>query len=141
MKTSARNQFWGEVVALKRGPVSAEVVLRIDGGEQVVAVITDASVAHLGLKEGGRACALIKAPSVLLTLDDTLRISARNRLAGKVIRCQEGPIMGEVTLQLNSGPQLTAVVTAGSIRALGLKEEMEAWALIKATNVILAVED
>ncbi|NJN45485.1 MAG: TOBE domain-containing protein, partial [Candidatus Competibacteraceae bacterium] len=35
MKTSARNQFWGEVVQVQKGAVNAEVALRLTGGEQL----------------------------------------------------------------------------------------------------------
>ncbi len=65
-KVSARNQLAGTVSAVVPGAVNAEVHLDLDGGGSVVAVITQTSVANLGLAKGQRAVALIKASSVIL---------------------------------------------------------------------------
>lgn len=69
MKTSARNQLQGQITQLKKGAVNAEVVMRLDGGEEITAIITNTSVERLGLKEGGNAYALIKASDVILAVD------------------------------------------------------------------------
>lgn len=66
MKISARNQLSGTVVSVKRGAVMAEVVVRTDGGEEIVAAITMGSVESLGIREGGRVVAVIKATEVML---------------------------------------------------------------------------
>ncbi|MBI5335387.1 MAG: TOBE domain-containing protein [Burkholderiales bacterium] len=68
--TSARNQLWGRVLRLVRGPVNAEVTLDIGGGKTVTAVITHDSVCALGLAEGSRACAVFPASSVILSVVD-----------------------------------------------------------------------
>lgn len=52
MKTSARNQFLGKVKSVKHGPINAEVILDIGGGDELAAVITQDSAEHLGLTEG-----------------------------------------------------------------------------------------
>jgi molybdate transport system regulatory protein len=52
MKTSARNQFLGKVVAIKNGAVNDEVELEITDGLRLVAVVTHDSVASLGLEPG-----------------------------------------------------------------------------------------
>jgi molybdate transport system regulatory protein len=49
MRTSARNQFEGEVVELKHGAVNDEVTLRTQDGLEIVAVITHGSATSLGL--------------------------------------------------------------------------------------------
>lgn len=69
MKTSARNQLRGQITQLKKGAVNAEVVIRLDGGEHITAIITNTSVERLGLKEGGNAYALIKASDVIVAVD------------------------------------------------------------------------
>src|SRR5574340_36266 len=139
MQTSARNQFLGKVTTVKKGAVNAEVILDIGGGEQLAAVITNDSVDHLDLKPNDEAYALIKAPWVILTTDDSLRTSARNRLCGTVVRCQEGAVNGEVIVELAGGKTVAAIVTNDSIRSLGLKVGVRACALIKASHIILAV--
>lgn len=140
MKTSARNEFLGRVKALNRGPVNAEVILDIGGGNDLVAIITQESVDNLGLVIGKEAYALIKAPWVIITAADSqLKTSARNKLCGVVSRCQEGAVNGEVVIDLGGGKSVTAIITNESIKSLGLKEGVPACALIKASHIILAV--
>lgn len=67
-RLSARNQWPGTVARVTPGAVNAEVVLDIDGGGSVVAIVTQPSVAALGLAVGARATALFQAASVLLAV-------------------------------------------------------------------------
>ena len=69
MKLSARNMLKGTVVKVTRGAVNAEVTIRLEGGTEVVAIITNASVDRLGLKENVPAYAVIKASSVMVAVD------------------------------------------------------------------------
>lgn len=139
MKTSARNQFLGKVKSVKHGPINAEVILDIGGGDELAAVITHDSAEHLALEPGVEAYALIKAPWVIVTTDESLKTSARNRLCGTVVRCQEGAINSEVVIELPGGKLVVATVTNESVHELGLSAGKRACALIKASHVILAV--
>jgi len=139
IKTSARNQFLGKVQSLKQGEINTEVILDIGGGDELVAIITRDSVAHLELAEGTEAYALIKAPWVILTTDTSLKTSARNRLCGVVARCQEGAVNAEVVIELPGGKHLAAIVTNDSTHSLGLREGARVCALIKSSHIILAV--
>ena len=139
MKTSARNQFIGKVKSVKHGPINAEVILGIGGGDELAAVITRDSAEHLGLIEGMEVHALIKAPWIIVTTDDSIRTSARNRLCGSIVRCQEGAINSEVVIELPGGKLVVATVTNESLHELGLAEGKRACALIKASHIILAV--
>lgn len=142
MKSSARNQFVGRVVRVTPGAVNGEVVLDIGDGQQIVSIITNESIEDLKLKKGREAYALIKASAPILVLEEPpLHSSARNRLCGTVVNCIEGAVNGEVTLELAGGKRFAAIITNESIRVLGLKEGMRACALIKASSVILAVND
>lgn len=67
--TSARNKLIGKVSRLVIGTVNSDVTLDIGGGKSVCAIITNTSATDLGLKEGLPACALFKAPSVILMKD------------------------------------------------------------------------
>jgi molybdate transport system regulatory protein len=69
MQLSARNQIPGTVVRITRGAVTAEVVVRIDGGHEIVSIITLNSVKTLGLKKGSRVTAVIKSTDVMLGVD------------------------------------------------------------------------
>ena len=66
MKTSARNQIQGKVVAVKTGDVNAQVKVDIGGGNVITSVITIDSVNELGIKEGAEVLVIIKASSVML---------------------------------------------------------------------------
>jgi molybdate transport system regulatory protein len=65
-RLSARNQLSGVVASVTPGAVNAEVVIDIDGGASVAAIITQASLKNLDLAPGVRATALFKASSVIL---------------------------------------------------------------------------
>jgi len=69
MPLSARNQLAGTVMSVKKGVVTAEVIVRLDGGEELVSVITLASVKNLGLKKGARVKAVVKSTDVMILID------------------------------------------------------------------------
>lgn len=141
MKTSARNQWYGKVSAIQRGTVNDEVSLALPGGHSVVAVVTHESTETLGLAVGGEAVALVKASSVLLVDDDGMaeRLSTRNRLRGTVSSVQRGAVNAEVSLTLEGGAVVTAVVTNESVAELGIAEGQALVAAFKASSVILGV--
>ena len=141
VRSSARNQFVGTVSALREGPIDVEVHLQIDGHLGLAAVVTRDSAERLGLGIGSEAIALVKASSLLLLVDESLRISARNQLWGQVQRIVDGPVNAEVTLDLGHGRTAVAVVTRDSVAALGLGVGVRACAAFKASSVILAVLD
>ena len=65
MKLSARNQLKGTVSAVNKGAAIANVVLDV-GGQRLVASITVEAVRDLGLEEGSRVTAVIKASDVMI---------------------------------------------------------------------------
>jgi molybdate transport system regulatory protein len=141
MKTSARNTFRGVVAAVTEGGVNAEVALRISDSVQIVAIVTRESVAALGLAPGSPAMALIKSSFVILGPGEGMvRTSARNSLAGTIVRHEAGGVSDEVVLDIGDGKSVTATLTKESWRELGLEVGDRATALIKASHVILAVD-
>jgi molybdate transport system regulatory protein len=140
MKVSARNVFPGKVSHLAPGNVNAEVTLVTTGGDQLVAVVTMASLRSLGLQVGSDVVALVKAPWVMLcTTDAGLTFSARNQLVGQVSTLQRGAINTEVGLTLQGGTQVFAVVTNDAVDDMNLRVGSPSCAIIKASHVILAV--
>ncbi len=69
MKLSARNQLAGTVVSVNRGAVMAEVVVRLEGGQEIVSAITVGSVEALGIKEGGKVYVVVKSTEVMIGVD------------------------------------------------------------------------
>ncbi|MGE5471320.1 MAG: TOBE domain-containing protein [Bacteroidota bacterium] len=137
MKTSARNQFAGQIVGLREGQVDFEVRLKLDDENEIVAVITDESAEAMGLAIGMELNALVKASSVLLLNDPSLKTSARNHLWGEITRIHDGPVNAEITLTMKSGKSVCAVVTHDSVDRLGLAVGEPACAVFKASAVIL----
>ena len=70
-----------------------------------------------------------------------MKLSARNQLKGTVVEIQEGAVNGIVKIDLGNGNIISAVITMSSIRELGLKVGGTAYAVIKASNVMVGVED
>lgn len=65
MNISARNQLKGKVKDIKKGPVSTEVVIDVNGSE-VVSSITTGSAESLNLNVGDEVVAIIKASNVMV---------------------------------------------------------------------------
>jgi molybdopterin-binding protein len=69
-----------------------------------------------------------------------MKISARNILKGKVAKIIRGAVNSEVVIELPGGTQLVSTITNSSVDTLGLKEGKEAYAIIKASNVMVGVD-
>ncbi len=70
-----------------------------------------------------------------------MKISARNVLSGTVVSIVRGPVSTEVTLGIAPGIQITSSITSNSADALGLKEGAKAYGVIKASSVMIGVDD
>jgi molybdate transport system regulatory protein len=140
MKVSARNLFNGTVASISKGAVNAEVTLALKGDTTITAVVTNGAIDNLGLKEGMAAYAIVKASSVVIGTDLAgAKLSTRNLLTGTIAKLVEGPVSCEVDLELPGGNTISAVITDGSAKQLGLKVGSSATALFKASSVILGV--
>jgi molybdate transport system regulatory protein len=141
MRTSARNQFRGKVKAVRKGAVNADVVLDLGDGLEIFANITNEAVRDLDLRPGRDAIALIKASWVLLSPDTNLRVSARNQLRGTVSQVLPGKVNTEVKLQLPGERTLAAIVTNEAVEQLHIATGAPCTALIKASHVLIAIND
>ena len=70
-----------------------------------------------------------------------MKLSARNQLPGTVRTVTEGQVMAEVVVDVEGGHEIVAAITAESVRRLGLTKGSRVVAIIKSTEVVLAVED
>ena len=68
-----------------------------------------------------------------------MRISARNQLKGKVVEVTKGQTTAHVRLDVN-GMIITAAITNEAVDELGLKAGQEAYAVVKASDVMVAVD-
>ncbi len=140
MKISARNVLAGTVQNVIKGAVNSEITLVLEGGEAVVAVITNASVDSLDLHPGRAAYAVIKASEVMIGVGiDATKISARNVLLGQVAGVQDGAVNSEVEVRLDGGTSVVASITKASVESLGLHPGVTVSAIVKASNVLVGV--
>jgi molybdopterin-binding protein len=69
-----------------------------------------------------------------------MKLSARNVLKGKVVKVTQGAVNSEIILEVAPGLQVVSIITRQSAETLGLAEGSEAYAVIKASNVMIAVD-
>ncbi len=69
-----------------------------------------------------------------------MKISARNVLKGVVKKVTLGAVNAEVIIALPDGTEVVSIITNTSAESLGLEEGVEVYAVIKASNVMIAVD-
>jgi molybdopterin-binding protein len=69
-----------------------------------------------------------------------MRISARNVIKGKVKSISQGAVNSEVVVEIPGGAEMVSIITKASAEALGLAKGMDVYAVIKASNVMIAVD-
>jgi molybdopterin-binding protein len=70
-----------------------------------------------------------------------MKLSARNILKGRVKNIKRGPISSLVVLGIAPGVEIVSTITAESATALKLKKGQTAYAVIKASSVMVGVDD
>ncbi|MBQ8238054.1 MAG: TOBE domain-containing protein [Oscillospiraceae bacterium] len=70
-----------------------------------------------------------------------MKISARNQFKGTVLEIISGAVNGIVKIDIGGGNVMSATISMGAIEELGLKIGGEAYAVVKATSVMVAVDD
>ena len=70
-----------------------------------------------------------------------MKLSARNQFKGKVIDIQEGAVNGIVKIDIGGGNVMSATISMSAIRELGLAVGREAYAIVKATSVMVGIDD
>lgn len=70
-----------------------------------------------------------------------MKLGARNQLKGTITSIEKGTVNGIVTIRIAGGEEVVANLSVGSIEELGLKVGQEAYAVFKAMNVIVGIDD
>jgi molybdate transport system regulatory protein len=114
------------------------------GGHVLSALVLDTPASAPHLVAGAAAAALFKETEVMLARPGLGPISARNRLACRVIGREAGNLVTHFRLDFRSasgGAVLHSLITTRSAGELGLQDGEEVVALIKSTEVILEKAD
>ncbi|MBE0627314.1 MAG: TOBE domain-containing protein [Burkholderiales bacterium] len=69
-----------------------------------------------------------------------MKLSARNTIKGGIKDVTLGPVSAEVTLRVAPGIDIVAVISTASAKALKLKKGKKAYAVIKASSVMVAID-
>lgn len=68
-----------------------------------------------------------------------MKISARNQIKGKIVEIEQGAVNGIVKLDIGGGNMISAIISINSIKELNLQVGKEAYAVIKASSVMVGV--
>jgi molybdopterin-binding protein len=69
-----------------------------------------------------------------------MKISARNQLKGKITAIKEGAVNGIVSLDIGGGNIISATISMDAIKELDLHIGGDAYAVIKATSVMIGID-
>ncbi|MFN8048506.1 MAG: molybdopterin-binding protein [Ancrocorticia sp.] len=70
-----------------------------------------------------------------------MKLSARNQLKGTVVAIEEGAVNGIVKIEVAPGVVVSSSITKASIQELGLSVGDTAYAVIKASSVMVGIDD
>jgi molybdopterin-binding protein len=70
-----------------------------------------------------------------------MKLSARNVLKGKIVEVKKGKTTAHVRIQVASGTVVTSSITNEAVDELKLRKGMSAYAVVKASDVMIAVDD
>jgi molybdopterin-binding protein len=71
---------------------------------------------------------------------ELMKISARNVLKGKIKTVKHGSVNSEITIELPGGIQIVSIITKKSAQNMRLSKGKEVYAVIKASNVMVAID-
>jgi molybdopterin-binding protein len=68
-----------------------------------------------------------------------MKLSARNQIKGKIVDVKKGATTSHVRIDIGNGIVITSSITNEAVADLNLKTGDEAWAVIKASDVMIGV--
>jgi molybdopterin-binding protein len=69
-----------------------------------------------------------------------MKISARNTLLGTIKSVEMGAVNSEVVIEVAPGVEITAIITKASAEKLGLEMGQAAYAIVKSSDVMIAID-
>ncbi|NWC94811.1 MULTISPECIES: TOBE domain-containing protein [unclassified Pseudomonas] len=138
LRTSARNQLHGRVVAIDSHGRNDRIRLELAGGLSLDAQITHDSTVHLELEAGTEVVALIKAGWLDVLAASQLATPGHNCLEGKVeaiLDAEDGP--SEVRITLPNGQVLCALARPDALAQINAAEGQPVKVQFSPSNVLL----
>ena len=69
-----------------------------------------------------------------------MKVSARNQLKGKIVELEKGAVNTLVKIDIGGGNVISATISLDAVKELGLEKGKNAYAIVKATSVMVGVE-
>lgn len=135
LKTSARNQLKGRITRIESQDVKDKVVMKLDQGSEVSAIITRISTQQLDLKIDKEVILLFKAPSVAIS--NQFQETDNNQLKGKLVHLTQGQDSSEVFLDIGDGTLLYASVTHRSLGDQTLQLNHDYYAEFEPSQILI----
>lgn len=135
MKTSARNQFAGTIVALTDRQGLVDVVLALGPQDRITATITPEAAQDMGLRLGDELFALVKAPGVSVSRQAPTEQAGLNILSGRLAALRATQRHVGCSVVRPSGLRIQAVMT--DEWAAECHPEQAVWAVFPSDSVVL----
>ncbi len=140
-KTSARNSFFGKINAIHKGAIQTLVEVVSVSGNNITSIITNGSLARIGLKPGMLITAEVKAPWIqLCKSDDAPNCTADNMFRGAVCHITKNRTTTEIVVRLPDDTELCAIITEKTRKAMNIQAQDILWAFFDAFAVVLHVD-
>lgn len=137
MQISARNQLMGKIGEIKQAKVNAEISIVLKSGVVLISTITNSAIEEMGLHIGDEVVGIIKASSVLVSKDQDIATSARNKLKGIVSSIILGEVNAQVSINIGENEIIVATITSESVKNLGLEIGSSVCTLIKSSSILI----
>lgn len=76
-----------------------------------------------------------------MTGGSNMKLSARNQFKGTVVEIQEGAVNGIVKIDIGGGNVMVSTISMNAIKELGLEVGKSAYAVVKATSVMVGIDE
>jgi molybdopterin-binding protein len=73
-------------------------------------------------------------------MEKIMKLSARNVIKGYIKNITPGAVNAEVVIEIAPEVEVVSIITMASVNSLGLKVGQQAYAVVKASNVMIAVD-
>lgn len=140
-KTSARNSFYGKISVIHNGAIQTLVEVVSVSGNSVTSIITNGSLARIGLKPGMLITAEVKAPWIQLCKNESApNCTADNMFQGTVHHITKNRTTAEIVVRLPDGTELCAIITEKARKQMNIQTKDILWAFFDAFAVVLHVD-
>lgn len=137
MQISARNQIIGKVDKIVSNDVNANIVIVPKSGHELFANISKEALESLDIKNNDEVIAIFKSNNVLLSTDENIAISARNKIKGTITSITKDSTNSEVVLDIGENESIASIITTGAVKRLGLEIGKEIFAFIKSSDIMI----